>query len=180
MNLKMLKAAFAGLVLSVSTFANAGLISFEYDGTWSSYFSGDFGSTYVATLVFDNGGSTVENQSFGLADFVSANVTSGSYDFTMFSADISSWSVNFNSNGSGQLTGGWFDASKNDHSWHFDPNWPDANFSYDVLDAGFGSAGYFQSNISNVGQLQSVPEPSTLAIFALGIMGLASRRFKKQ
>jgi len=26
----------------------------------------------------------------------------------------------------------------------------------------------------------SVPEPSTLAIFALGIMGLASRRFKKQ
>ena len=26
----------------------------------------------------------------------------------------------------------------------------------------------------------SVPEPSTLAIFALGIMGLAARRFKKQ
>jgi hypothetical protein len=26
----------------------------------------------------------------------------------------------------------------------------------------------------------SVPEPTTLAIFALGIMGLASRRFKKQ
>jgi hypothetical protein len=25
-----------------------------------------------------------------------------------------------------------------------------------------------------------VPEPSTLAIFALGIIGLASRRFKKQ
>ena len=25
-----------------------------------------------------------------------------------------------------------------------------------------------------------VPEPSTLAIFALGIMGLASRKFKKQ
>ncbi|WP_299084424.1 PEP-CTERM sorting domain-containing protein [uncultured Paraglaciecola sp.] len=28
--------------------------------------------------------------------------------------------------------------------------------------------------------ITSVPEPSTLAIFALGIMGLASRRFKKQ
>ncbi len=27
---------------------------------------------------------------------------------------------------------------------------------------------------------QSVPEPSTIAIFALGLMGLASRRFKKQ
>jgi len=26
----------------------------------------------------------------------------------------------------------------------------------------------------------NVPEPSTLAIFALGMIGLASRRFKKQ
>ena len=30
------------------------------------------------------------------------------------------------------------------------------------------------------GNSQEVPEPSTLAIFALGIMGLAARRFKKQ
>ncbi|MFT6691242.1 MAG: hypothetical protein ACJAXH_001767 [Colwellia sp.] len=30
------------------------------------------------------------------------------------------------------------------------------------------------------GAATAVPEPSTLAIFALGIMGLASRRFKKQ
>jgi len=29
-------------------------------------------------------------------------------------------------------------------------------------------------------EVETVPEPSTLAIFALGIMGLASRRFKKQ
>lgn len=28
--------------------------------------------------------------------------------------------------------------------------------------------------------VESVPEPSTLAVFALGILGLASRRFKKQ
>jgi len=30
------------------------------------------------------------------------------------------------------------------------------------------------------GQITDVPEPSTLAIFALGMIGLASRRFKKQ
>jgi hypothetical protein len=30
------------------------------------------------------------------------------------------------------------------------------------------------------GVTTSVPEPSTLAIFALGIMGLASRKFKKK
>jgi len=32
----------------------------------------------------------------------------------------------------------------------------------------------------NTASAQAVPEPSTLAIFALGLMGLASRRFKKQ
>ena len=167
----MLKVVFAGLILFVSSFANAGLIYFKYDGTWSSFNSGDFGSTYVATLIFDNGGDIVENQSFGLADFVSANVSSGSYDFTMFSVDIDSWAINFNSNASGQLTGGWFDASNGVHSWHYDPSFGDASFSDDT-----GSAYYFESNISNAGQV--IPEPSTLAIFALSILGLASSRVK--
>ena len=34
--------------------------------------------------------------------------------------------------------------------------------------------------VKNAGPQTSVPEPSTLVIFALGIIGLASRRFKKQ
>jgi len=37
----------------------------------------------------------------------------------------------------------------------------------------FNNSGYLISSVS-------VPEPSTLAIFALGVIGLASRRFKKQ
>jgi len=37
----------------------------------------------------------------------------------------------------------------------------------------------FVSEITFDGQVASVPEPSTLAIFALGMIGLASRRFKK-
>jgi hypothetical protein len=36
------------------------------------------------------------------------------------------------------------------------------------------------SDASSFGQVAAVPEPSTLAIFALGMMGLVSRRFKKQ
>lgn len=55
------------------------------------------------------------------------------------------------------------------------------------LDLGIGrgnddfSGGIFSPRTWN-GTLHytEVPEPSTLAIFALGIMGLASRRFKKQ
>ena len=40
-------------------------------------------------------------------------------------------------------------------------------------------SGFFGGNIM-IADTQDVPEPSTLAIFALGIMGLAARRFKKQ
>lgn len=41
------------------------------------------------------------------------------------------------------------------------------------------SEAIISNNIRRINTI-SVPEPSTLAIFALGIMGLASRRFKKQ
>jgi hypothetical protein len=42
-----------------------------------------------------------------------------------------------------------------------------------------GNSASFQITTSS-GTSTSVPEPSTLAIFALGMIGLASRRFKKQ
>jgi len=44
----------------------------------------------------------------------------------------------------------------------------------------YGSAPVFQgAGFNNVVLRAEVPEPSTLAIFALGMIGLASRRFKK-
>ena len=42
-----------------------------------------------------------------------------------------------------------------------------------------GTSGKRLYGISSSGFTTAVPEPSTLAIFALGVMGLASRRFKK-
>jgi hypothetical protein len=44
----------------------------------------------------------------------------------------------------------------------------------DSLGGGFSNASSFLIKVTDV------PEPSTLAIFALGLIGLASRRFKKQ
>lgn len=35
-------------------------------------------------------------------------------------------------------------------------------------------------SVDNINVIQKVPEPTTLAIFALGMIGLVSRRFKKQ
>ena len=39
--------------------------------------------------------------------------------------------------------------------------------------------GYFEIDDLTIGASTSVPEPSTLAIFALAMMGIASRRFNK-
>ena len=44
----------------------------------------------------------------------------------------------------------------------------------------FDSSFRLVGDTQNGGLATSVPEPSTLAIFALGVIGLASRRFKKQ
>jgi hypothetical protein len=52
------------------------------------------------------------------------------------------------------------------------------NISYG--DYGLTYTGVEHTLINPVSPVSSVPEPSTLAIFALGIMGLAARRFKKQ
>jgi len=54
-----------------------------------------------------------------------------------------------------------------------------SNFAFPNTVDGGGEIGYMGANIM-FDDSTSVPEPSTLAIFALGIMGLAARRFKKQ
>lgn len=44
----------------------------------------------------------------------------------------------------------------------------------------FGAAPVYQgAGFNNIGLTVDIPEPTTVAIFALGIIGLASRRFKK-
>jgi hypothetical protein len=78
---------------------------------------------------------------------------------------------------------------RNDTSSHWSSNfqltvWDSlTNIIYDEAVIGYGAAPYHAS-VSFLAMpkssTSSVPEPSTLAIFALGMIGLASRRFKKQ
>ena len=163
------------LLVGAST-ATAAPISYDYTGAWDSFSSAPFGPTYVATIVFDNGGTSAANQTFTQADFISATLVSGSYNVTATPGDITSWSDDFDSNALGQLTNGWFDANIGGDGWHFDTTVSDEFFN--ALNG--GSAGYFQSSTSNPGAPVAVPEPVSLGIWSLvglaGLMGAARRR----
>ncbi|AAZ25965.1 DVUA0089 family protein [Colwellia psychrerythraea] len=204
MNMKMLKAALAGLVLSVSGFANAGLI-LEIGDTGDNLNTAQSltgGTTQVSGSISTN--NDVDLFSFywggGLLDLNVSQDNSAldtqiflfdSLGFGLFHNDdapfpnsiiqtalaageyfvgISSWSNDplsvggaiFPSDFSGQLTPTGPGGASSLSTWEYDGN----------------SSGAYLLNISSTAS--QVPEPSTLAIFALGIMGLASRKFKKQ
>lgn len=206
MNNKMLKAAFAGLVLSVSVFANAGIISgTEYtdDGklvdlqdlewlTWDETYgisrtsieagyngllaqgwryatTDELGTLFASLWGGVNGwnsanydGSQWLWENFDNPDFLSGNVLSRFGDLHVGAT------TNYNAH--------WRAASTdyiNESGW-FSSNY---GASFNFLD----TLVKHETNASSVLVRDvDVPEPSTLAIFALGMIGLASRRFKKQ
>lgn len=172
-----MKKILIGLTsLLFASLANATPITYNYSGTWTSFNSGDFASTYSIDAIFDNGGSTIENQIFVQADLLSVTAVSGSYSNTWLASDITSWSVNFFSDAIGKLNSGWANLSNIGGSFHFDPNWPDANIST----SSNGSAGYFSDNQSNIGTIAvSVPEPTSIALLALGVAGFGFAKRKK-
>jgi hypothetical protein len=187
MNIKMLKAALAGLILSASGFANAGLI-FTVAEVGSDVVitgSGSFDLTGT-TLVGDHAFSGFMNSSQALAVG-----NQGSWDgYTGFTSNSGAF-------GTGSFVDGSVDSGD---VFGLDPLQlggvvflPTSYVSGDALSGSTTLVGHsFASLGLNTGTYQyatthdtitiqvSVPEPSTLAIFALGMIGLASRRFKKQ
>jgi len=217
----MLKSAFAGLVLSISSFANAGLIV-EYDFStatssttldatfveadylatglalnnpsnsatsfgnhfyhngWDSTFNAN---KYYETSISSSNSFSLSSLSFALEnlsgtssywlrsslDGYNSNLSNGSFTnglVTDFSVDLSTLGV-INS----PITFRWFIASSGVAGF--------ANHECGgVATQGCGLEDVGQ-DLQFFGQTSEIPEPSTLAIFALGIMGLVSRRFKK-
>ena len=212
MNIKMLKAAVAGLILSVSSFASAGLIiEKSLDTTnygWNANVNGTSQqSTDFFMLTQTSSVSSVEwygfrdaglnfsirffdnitagnNTSFFYEDLVLATaigtgIIHNSYEIFKYSANITELTLLSNKNyylavnSTSASTWVWnFSAPSGNDLFHRNG---DADTWREISSLGRDSHAF-----SLHGDAVSVPEPSTLVIFALGIMGLASRRLKKQ
>jgi hypothetical protein len=198
MNIKMLKAAVAGLVLSVSGFANAGLITFNPSGTstvsqgtdlfWDMLSDNTSTSSLGAVGGFNLTGHEDFHFNTSTSDMVNIGTGTGGYLFNLgeMIGSSSNWSniadyvgttdysgiMNLGDSGifglsfqlAGQTHYGWVNISEN-------------SGTQSILGWGYES---IAGQALAAGVTTSVPEPSTLAIFALGIMGLASRKFKKK
>jgi hypothetical protein len=239
MNLKMLKAALAGLVLSVSGFANAGLITvgdidnlnwnptndFFYDNIrngasdilWLDSGSGNLSTTSrnidTRNRWIGDGATIVDNNSislggvnlndYGLIVYTSAYTKDNFFDIAATSkigdyvqgggqflyvaqaygaqvADHNSFlasigsTISYTGNGAGSSGEIVLASPFTAGGESFDLNGVVelTGGTGDIVIDSSGRAGIVYETFA-------VPEPSTLAIFALGIMGLAARRFKK-
>jgi hypothetical protein len=198
MNIKMLKAAVAGLVLSVSGFANAGMIVFTDEASWLA------ATSSVTTIDFNTGSDQVGRGS----NYTESGVTfSADSVYSIYDIDYdasyhdtgyldmegSNLGMDFGSDitALGFYFGAFYDNEVSmtfDNGQVFNLSAPTSQYSFFglVSDDSFNSVTMNTANaftaFDNVsfGDAAEVPEPSTLAIFALGVLGLASRRFKKQ
>ncbi|WP_293750339.1 PEP-CTERM sorting domain-containing protein [uncultured Paraglaciecola sp.] len=199
MDNKMLKMAFASLVLGVSSFANAGLVLLADLSVENTITLTATSGTSLATV------SGRDSEGFYLADFFDSALP---LLYTLISGNLTS--ANNASNNTPLLFNHYRSRSKGLNVYSFtndakmlftagelafsgQASWNVDAASYASALNGAQSGNVYApadrdrdiANATLIGAWEvigatDVPEPSTLAIFALGLMGLASRRFMKK
>lgn len=221
MNIKILKAALTGLVLSVSGFANAGIIILDFEGVGDTanindFYNGgtdslgnsgtnygiSFGTNTLGCIDSDVGGTcnfanepTADTVMFFLSGSSSILNNAAGFDtgFSFYYTSSTAVSVNIYSglNLTGSLLGSI--ALLSNHTANGCVGDPTGTFcNWDIGSLGFAGMAKsidFGGTANKVGfdnitfgsvNPNRVPEPSSLAIFALSILGLASSRLKRQ
>lgn len=195
MKFKSLSAVLVGLALLVSGAANAVILDFNdlnvgsnQTSYGSSYNYSGFTFTGTQLSSFDNdtwGMNGDDTDYFGWASHSSdfgISATNGE-TFSLSSLQIGQLIWN-GDGGAASITGTTLGGGTLTQNITVTTSFTDVSFTgWDNL-ASISISGppnwMALDNIDVTVGTTTVPEPSTLAIFALGLMGLASRRFKKQ
>lgn len=226
MKLKMLKGAIAGVALSVSCFASAGIIPFgiQNDTTvssitndgWSSLYRENAGVTSNISSVFgglsnddwiivagirNSDDMALAHAAITWGEFSTYTALNQTHTFNGADWYYNGYSMGFTAIGDAisQNTADTSSYINGNQGLSIHTNYNGSSHGgifFNTQDSSisptdFGS-GYRIGNVSNlnsssaydfaifVESAQAVSEPSTLAIFALGLISLASRRFKKK
>ena len=195
----MIKKLLPILFLFAGFQANAALIQFQYNDTISySFITGLVaGQSATITVGLDNGVAGDVSQIWTAGD-----LTSVTFDFnngglvTTFNSpwggSLSSSVGNFTTNGSGVLTGvmsSWYDVSLGT-DWSSSGvvltplGWVLNGKSVFVFGSNVGQVGITSvsaiTSAANWSKVAAVPEPSIIALFGLGLVGIGFARRKRQ
>ncbi|WP_236559713.1 PEP-CTERM sorting domain-containing protein [Colwellia sp. 20A7] len=183
MKLGYRQATFAILLFSMSSLANAGLIySSNFDAENEEPIITSVSYYYYSSINYAS--QTYSETGLEYIDGLSLEMN---LDLNLFSGTLGfQFSLNDSIVGTWDLTG-----SSIEQKYNLDFNFAELNSTstdwtlrMDVYDPICTSCGAIRlTELNDVtfksSHVNSVPEPTTLAIFALGMIGLASRRFKK-
>jgi hypothetical protein len=194
MKFKFLKSILVGMIISASSFANAGLIhTFEFDdlSAWSNVSHFIVGDSL--TVTFDD---NTDFNFLGWDDILSFqfNINAGSpgalHNASFFTTGNASDLFSFINNeivlnfGRASVSGFADQARGKGYTELFNNNSNNIAVEIGETSTGYITARLEGFNLSSSYSIIStpiqVPAPASLTIFALGMMGLASRRFKKQ